>query len=148
MEIYGHNCQNYSVSKSNQLHVVIFRYSYYWWKVYPICSIGMMDNFLEVLNFWNSTSSYATSNRFSRSLIISINTGLGHVFKTTHSLRVASTLWDLGPTQMGFHVPLMLASPNLEAKPHLRDKVLTFEPQEAIKIWLIFIKVGFWLFYA
>ena len=36
---------------------------------------------------------------------------------------------------MGSQVPLMLASPNMEAN------VPTFEPQETIKIWFLFIKV-------
>jgi hypothetical protein len=34
----------------------------------------------------------------------------------------------------------VLASPNMEAK------VPTFQPQETIKIWLIIIKIGGWLF--
>ena len=50
---------------------------------------------------------------------------------------------DFVPTHihMGSQVPLMLTSPNMEV-------VLTFEPQETIKIWLVIIKVGLWLFYA
>jgi hypothetical protein len=48
----------------------------------------------------------------------------------THSLRVGFNL--VGFRASSNRVP----SPNLEAKPQLRDKVPTFEPQEAIKISL------------
>ena len=42
----------------------------------------------------------------------------------------------LEPVQMGSQVPLMLTSPNIEAK------LQPFESQETIKLWFIFIKVG------
>ena len=53
-----------------------------------------------------------------------------------------SSTQHLGPVHMGSQVPLMLASPNIGGIGP------TFEPQETIKIWLIFIKIGPWMFYA
>ena len=50
-EIFGIIGQDPSVSKSNQLHVDIFRFFFYLSQVYSIDSSRMMGNFPEVLNF-------------------------------------------------------------------------------------------------
>ena len=50
-EILGIIGQDPSVSKSNQLHVDIFRFFFYLSQVYSIDSSRMMGNFPEVLNF-------------------------------------------------------------------------------------------------